>query len=386
MADRVRAAIYCRLSRKGGRSVERQEADGRRIAREKGWGVVAVYRETASASPFAKKAREQWDALLAAVEGGEFDAVILWMEDRSARDVIQAGVFVQACQKAGLSNLVLPSFDYDLTDQEDVSRFYCEVLAGQREAAKISKRVRRARLEEAEELHWPHPGGPRGFGDPGGRRVRDPSKGDDDPEKWLRDKRGRWLRAGSIPDEQVEAERKLIREAARRLLAGDSLRALVVDWNEREITGPTGRRWTTQTLRGMLLAPRLAGLRTHRGTLYPSMEIQPILELDTWQTLRALLTDPARRSTAVGGTPQHLLTGLAFCGVCGARLRVYRGRAGERRYQCPDPSRGGHRCVGRQADPVERLIEGALFKAVESPEWDAQAAERPADDPARPPP
>jgi hypothetical protein len=31
--------------------VERQEQDGRRIATEKGWEVVAVYRERASASP-----------------------------------------------------------------------------------------------------------------------------------------------------------------------------------------------------------------------------------------------------------------------------------------------------------------------------------------------
>jgi hypothetical protein len=49
----VRAAIYCRRSRRGGRSIERQEEDGRRIAADKGWEVVAVHREWASARPNA---------------------------------------------------------------------------------------------------------------------------------------------------------------------------------------------------------------------------------------------------------------------------------------------------------------------------------------------
>jgi hypothetical protein len=30
---------------------------------------------------------------------------------RTARDVVQAGAFVQACRKVGLKRLVLPSFD-----------------------------------------------------------------------------------------------------------------------------------------------------------------------------------------------------------------------------------------------------------------------------------
>src|SRR6266516_3100918 len=90
----IRVAIYCRLSREGGRSIERQEQDGRAIAAGRGWQVAAVFKEIASAGPNAKKAREQWNALLQAVEAGEFDAVILWMEDRSARDVVAAGEFV----------------------------------------------------------------------------------------------------------------------------------------------------------------------------------------------------------------------------------------------------------------------------------------------------
>src|SRR5215211_5212830 len=367
----ARAAIYCRRSRRGGRSVERQEQDGRRIAADKGWEVVAVYREWASASPYAKKSRKEWDELLTAVEAAQFDAVIVWMEDRTARDVIQAGVFVQACRKVGLKRLVLPSFDYDLSDEEAVIRFYGEVLGGQREAALISKRSKRAHLEEAQNGKR-HSGGKRAFGERGRKRVEDPD--------------GTWRTVPAVPEDQAKSERELIREAARRILAGDSLRGICPNWNEAGHRAPRGGRWTTQTLRRMLLSPRLAGLREHRGQLLEG-SFPAILERETWQAVRAILTDPARMTTAVGGTARHLLTGISFCGVCGAKLRTT--RYGPQRvlyYRCPSRSDGGRSCVARKVEDVDRLILGAIFWAFEQGDaWNQAAAERPTEeDPTRP--
>jgi DNA invertase Pin-like site-specific DNA recombinase len=410
LAPPLRAAIYCRLSEVGGRSVERQERDGRRIAKERRWVVTGpepqcgVYKETASASAHAKKARKEWDALLAAVEAGHFDAVILWMEDRSARDVLAAGAFVQACRKAGLTRLVLPSLDYDLSDPEDVAKFYGEVAAAQREAAKTSKRTRRARLEEAED-GWPHPGGHRGFGEPGGRRVRNETKADDDPEKWLTDEHGRWLRVGAVPPAQVNRERELIREAARRVVAGDSLRGIVGDWNRQEIPSPTGGRWTTRVLRQMLLSPRLVGYRQRRGQVVtdddgrpvrlvdgPSVRdgrpvepalVEPILDVETWEAVRGILSDPARMTTAVGRAPSYLLTGLAFCARHGTRMEGIR-NGGRAAYRCPGSGKGGGTCLQRLAAPIEDLILRALFQAVENPTWHEAAAERSNGDPTRP--
>jgi site-specific DNA recombinase len=366
----VRAALYCRLSRRGGRSVERQEQDGRRIAAEKGWEVVAVYREWASASPYAKKARQEWDTLLAAVDAGQFDAVIVWMEDRSTRDVIQAGVFMQACRKAGLTRLVLPSFEYDLTDPEHRNRFYGEVVNAEREAIKISKRSKRAHLEEAENGRR-HSGGKRAFGERGRRRIEDE---DGNPRT-----------IPLVSEAQAEAERELLREAARRILAGDSLRGICLDWNEAGHESPRGERWTTQTLRRLLLQPRLIGMREHNGQLYEG-SFPAILERETWQAVRAILTDPARMTTAVGGTPRHLLTGIIFCGVCKAKLRTT--RYGAERvvyYRCPSRSDGGRNCVARKSEDVDRLILRAIFRAAEKGDaWNQAAAKRPADDPTRP--
>jgi hypothetical protein len=394
--DRTRAAIYCRRSQKGGQSVERQEHDGRKIAAEKGWEVAAVFKEWVSASEFSKRARKEWERLLQGIEAGEFDAVILYMEDRSSRHLLTAIEFVQACNAAGLERIVLPSYEYDLTDPDDRNRFYGEVLAAQREVAKMSKRMRGVRREELENGQ-PNPGGVRGFGEPGGRRVRDPAKDDNDPDKWLRDPHGRWLRTGAVADAQVDAERALLRAAARRIVAGDSLRGIVGDWNREGILTTTGRTWGTRTLRQVLLAPRLAGLRGHgRGELVAGADgqpirllgddgqpVEPVLAREEWEAVRAILTDPARQVTAVGRAPSYLLTGLGFCGVCGARLRGIR-RQGLASYGCPDAADGGRRCVERRAEPVEELILDTLFRAVESPAWEQQAAKRPTDDPTRP--
>jgi hypothetical protein len=380
--DRTRAALYCRRSQTGGQSVERQEQDGRKIAAGKGWEVAAVFKEWVSASEFSKRARKEWERLLHGIEAGEFDAVILYMEDRSSRHILAAAEFVQACRDAGLTQLVLPSYEYDLADPEDVARFYGEVLAAQREVAKMSRRMRRVRREELESGQ-PNPGGRRAFGSQGWRRVRD-----DD---------GNWHTEHVVSAAQAQRERELIGEAARRIVAGDSLRGIVGDWNRKGILTTTGQRWGTRTLRQVLLAPRLAGLRGHgRGELVIGADDQPIrllgddgqpaepvLDREQWEAVRAILTDPARQVTAVGRAPSYLLTGLAHCGVCGARLRGIR-RRGQVSYGCPDAADGGRRCVERRAEWVEELILDALFDAVESPAWNDQAAKRPTDDPTRP--
>jgi site-specific DNA recombinase len=377
----IRAALYCRRSAQGGGSVELQERDGRRLAAEKGWTVTAVFKEWVSASEFARKDREEWARLIQGIEAGEFDAVIFYMEDRSARHILFAGELVQACRSAGVTRVLLPSYQYDFADAEDVARFYGEILAAQREVAKMSKRMRRVRREERE-TGVPPPGGKRGFGSRGWRRVRDAA--------------GNWRTEPIVSAAQAAREQALIGEAARRILAGDSLRGIVLDWNQRPVPTATGGRWGTRTLKQVLCAPRLAGLRGYGGQVVigddgrpvrllgdDGQPVEPILPREQWEAVREILTNPARAKTTAGGTPRHLLTGLAFCGVCGARLHVFR-RNGQPTYRCPYPGDGGRNCVQRLAAPVEDLILRALFKAVENPAWHEAAAERPTDDPTRP--
>jgi site-specific DNA recombinase len=364
------AITYNRRSREGGRSVERQEQDGTKIATDLGCGVVEQYSEWVSASQFAQKSRKERRALISRIEGlgeeiqaGAQYVVILWMEDRSARYYVEAGEFIKVCKSVGLTRIVLPSDEYDLSDPEHEARFMGEVLQAQREVAKMSKRSRRAKLEAAENGHR-HYGGSREFGDRGKRRVLDED--------------GNWRVVSIVSAEQARTEQLWIYEAADRLLAGDSLRGIRLDWTDRGILTSTGKPFTNQSLRKLLLSPRLVGKRVHRlykeqggkrvlvsESLYDSDDYPKILELEKWLAVKELLTDESRTTNLRGGTPKHLLSGLILCGICKRRMYT-KLRHGSVLYRCvPDRSAGSCGKVSRVAEPVEWLVCESLFQAVE---------------------
>ena len=371
----IRVAIYCRLSKPGGRSVERQEQDGRKLAAERGWEVVAVFKEHGSASPHARKPRKQWAALLQGVEADDFDAVIFWMEDRSSRDVLAAGELVKVCQAVGMSRVVLPSLDYDLTDPEQVAKFYGEIAAAQREAAKTSKRTKRALLELAENGGMNH-GGMRAFGHTGWVKIME-----DD---------GRWQTVPIVSEAQAAEERALIVQAADRIIAGDSLRGICSDWNARGIASSRNGPWRNNTLRNLLLSPRMIGKRSHNGALYDGnpKDFPVILPEAKWHAVKAVLEDPSRRTTMRAGVPAHLLTGLLHCGICErpmrARMMTGKTKTPYRVYYCCSPNTRGAYHVARHADSVDDLITEALFRAIESEDFNDAAKGAQSDDPTKP--
>jgi hypothetical protein len=181
-----------------------------------------------------------------------------------------------------------------------------------------------------------------------------------------------------VTEAQAARERELIQEAAARILAGDSLRGIRMEWTRRGIRTVTGKEFANQTLRKLLLSPRMVGYRTHQGRLYPGTW-PAILDMPTWEAVCAVLRDPARTAITRGGVHRHLLSGFLYGGRgCGHRLNS-QPRNGKLLYRCITP---GCARITRAAAPIEELITESLFVAVESPEWD-RVAERPADDPSR---
>lgn len=269
------------------------------------------------------------------IKADEIFAVISAGEDRTHRQVLELAEFVDLCHEHGVL-AVTPDAEYDASDAEEVSKWFIKVRLAQVEVEKTSKRLRRQRLQEAER-GAPKVGGIRAFGTQGGGKS--------------------WVSA-----ERAAHERDLIREAADRIIVGDSLRGIVGDWARRGVATPTGGAWATTGLRKMLLSPRIAGYREHLGKLYPGTW-DPIIHPEKWQTVRAILDDPARKRTYGGGTPKYLLTGLVFCGCCGSRLRPQprRDYGGKVAYRC---NACGH--VQRLGEPMEKLITKAVFVVIES--------------------
>jgi site-specific DNA recombinase len=368
-----KTALYARISRDASGQavgVERQIEDGLELCERKGWPLPAeedrYIDNDVSASRFGDPnpvKRSAYRALLAAIEGGEYDRIVMAVEDRTHRQVLELAEFINLCRNRNVRPATVGT-EYDLADPDQLTMWFIKVRFAEAEVEKTSRRVRRARIKEAEKGK-PHAGGSREFGTVGRRQVRDPET-------------GTVTTVPIVSEVQAARERELIQEAATRILAGDSLRGIRLDWMRRGVRTVTGKEFQNQTLRKLLLSPRLVGYRIHLGRLYPGTW-PAILDLPTWEAVGAVLRDPAR-TTKRGGVARHLLSGFLFGGRgCGHRLNS-QPRNGRLLYRCTAPG-CGH--ITRLAAPIEELITEALFTAVESPTWDKQAAERPADDPTR---
>jgi len=209
-----------------------------------------------------------------------------------------------------------------------------------------------------------------------------------------------------------EKEAATIREAVRRVLDGDSLRSVCKDFNERGIPSPRAAErnrareqaraehrpeptystpdplWNSTTLKQMLLRANLAGLIVHRkkGVGRTPAGAPRVIDEDTHERLKAVLTDPARRTAPAGREPKHLLAGVARCGrptdalddegepiPCGGKMVRAPGRwtttktGGTKRqppsYVCNECYR-----VRRKQDLVDTLVEGIVLGRLQMPD------------------
>jgi len=356
----IRCAIYCRISldwEGKGLGVQRQLEDCLAIAQRLGWAVVDQYIDNsvgASRHSKTRKARTEYLRLLSDIQEGRIDAVVIWMEDRLQRQVMELAEFLKVCDGAGLTRIASAGGEFDLSDPDQRTLLYIKAAMAEAEIEKMSKRMRRKNQENAEKGRR-HLGGRRPFGEA-------------------------WHGHQAVSEEQAAQERELLREAVRRIIAGDSLRGIVTDWQKRGIKSQFGNLWRNVNLRTTLLSPRLIGMREYNGQLYRG-DWEPIIKMEEWEAVKAILEDPARYKYERGGLPRHLLSGMTHCGVCDSRLSVRRIR-GKRVYYCsPVAPRGGCGKISRQAEPLEDLITGAIFTAVESDLYRRLGAQE-EDDPA----
>jgi site-specific DNA recombinase len=354
----IRCAIYCRISfdwEGEGKGVQRQLEDCLAIAKRLGWTVIDHYIDNdAGASRHSKqKIRKEYNRLLADIGTGRIDAVVIWMEDRLQRQVIELAEFLKVCDQAGVKRIASAGGEFDLSDPDQRTMLYIKAAMAEAEIEKMSKRMRRKNQEQAEKGER-HLGGRRPFGDA-------------------------WHGKQAVSEEQALFERELIREATKRLIAGDSLRGIVTDWEKRGIRSQFGNLWRNVNLRRMLLSPRLIGMREYNGRLIPG-EWEPIISREEWEAVKAILEDPARFKQQRGGLPRYLLSGMVHCGHCDAKLYPRKIR-GKRVYYCsPVAPKGGCGKVSRAAEPLEELITEAIFRAAESDLFKRLAAQE-EDDP-----
>jgi hypothetical protein len=93
-----------------------------------------------------------------------------------------------------------------------------------------------------------------------------------------------------------------------------------------------------------------------------------------WEQARAVLTDPARK-TSTSSAAVHLLSGIARCGICGGPMRASLNRTVPS-YRCADKA-----CVSRNRRDVDELVTGVVLARLARPDLAGLLA--PADDSTR---
>jgi DNA invertase Pin-like site-specific DNA recombinase len=173
--------------------------------------------------------------------------------------------------------------------------------------------------------------------------------------EFLGGKRPFGYEADGITVRTFEAEE--LAKATARIVAGDSLRSILMDWNARDIRTTNGKQWTYPSLTAVLTRVRNVGWVQHLGKTLDGVTAQwsAIVPVDDFLQAQKILSDPKRRTTP-GSARVHLLGGIVRCGKCGKPMQSgsVRDRTKKRYeiYRC---------CVYRSAPSLDRWIELATL-------------------------
>ncbi len=355
------AAVYCRISNDPeGRAlgVERQEEDCRRLAARLGLDVFRVFVDNdISASSRGRKRRPAWDAMLGGAERGAFGSILFYSTSRLTRRPMDYEPLIPLAQ-AGVRFQSVVSGDLDLTTADGLLMARMMASVDEAEANRIAERVKRAAQQRAEKGLW-H----------GGQAPIHGYAVTREETGYVNPKTGEMrYRVTDVQLDPVYAP--LMREGARRLLAGEALYSICSDWNNRNITTRDGGRWISATLRRILLSPTAIGKRRVGDKLYDTGWPE-LLDRQTWDRLRTLFADPDRRYPPVGGSyaGKHALGGgVTVCDACGKKLvsQLHRGKP---RLLCSTFVTGGCGKVVILYEPYERFVLDMVLARLDSPEW-----------------
>ena len=309
-------AIYTRISddREGSSvGVQNQEEACRTRAKAEGWTVSRVYTDNdRGASSKSKKTRPEYTDLLAEVRAGRIDKVVCYSTSRLTRRPREFEDWLDLSEqgKVRVAFVTGAASDWTTSQGRAIARTLSAFDAA--EAEQISERVS-FRLANDARAGKRHSTGKRAFG---------------------------W-QLGGITPETLEAI--AIADATKAIINGDSLMSIVRTWNGADLRTSQDGTWQRVTVKGTLLRPANAGLVKHRGELltddqgeYIKGQWTPLVSVEDWQTVCAILNNPERRSSFTNDAT-HLGSGIAICGLCQSPMffsTTGRTENANRQYRC----------------------------------------------------
>ncbi|UZJ23683.1 recombinase family protein [Rhodococcus antarcticus] len=332
----TRALIYTRVSldRTGdGAAVERQLEACQKLCELRGWTVVGEESDN-SISAFSGKERPAWKRVLEALERGTIDVVVAWHLDRMTRSMLDLEALILLAEGKGVG-IATATGDIDLTT--DVGRMVARILAAVARA-EVERKAARQKLANDQRAA-------QGKANTAGRRTFGYTR----------------------EHELIEEEAEQIRDAAARVLTGGTVSSITRLWLEAGNTseGDEPRKWSRQGVKELLLNPRLAGIRIHRGADMGQGEWEPVLDMETHLALKRVLDGPARSVLGHTGGREAgtLLSGILQCEVCDTDMTGSTRANGVGVYRC----RNNRHSTGARAE-ADAVVLGLVAARLAAPD------------------
>lgn len=370
-ATPYKPAIYGRQSAAMVKSIKDQLVIGHGCALELAGVAPVEYSDDVSASRYSDKTRGGWDDILSDIRARRINWLWLWESSRGDRRSTEWSAFLDLCEERGVI-LYIHSHEraYDLRLRNDWKTLAMEGVANDDETRKISERVRRGLDRNAAEGK-PHSKTAYGY-----LRVRDPYTGeyldqepDERPRKW-----------GSPADvvRQIFADAQsgtALRQIAMRLNEAGVPTPRLLAALERPATTSAPRRrppkgverwektvWRTSNMRDILRRRAYIGERVWKHGEATAGAWPALVDPGVFFAVQDILNDPERRHEKPT-TVRHLLTFIARCGHCDARLEANgNNHLGEDRYRCA----AGYHCAAPMA-LLDKEVTSWLIRWVTAP-------------------
>ena len=289
--------------------------------------------------------RPVWHRALNDLRTGVITALAVWDLDRLARDPRDLEDAIEAVEYYGATIVSATASTIDLNTDSGRAMARVMVAMGNKQSADTARRVRRA--HEASARAGTPVGGTRPYG-----------------FEWDR-----------VTHNQHEVE--IIHRAAQAALDGVSLHVVARELADAGEVSPGNVPWKAATLKKMLLGPRLAGWRVHRGIVATNADgspvrgqWEPILDQDTFDRLNVVLTrEDTRRRKPRKGSRHYLLTGTARCGICNGPMygNAAQKGAGLFYYQCKGSMTDRH-SVAVSGSGVDEAVSALVLRRLEREE------------------
>ncbi|MFJ2542805.1 recombinase family protein [Microbacterium sp. NPDC087589] len=336
--------------------IERRRAQAARDAKPgkepESWEIVETYPDNQTSASKDRGEGTAWARMLADIDAGRIDCIVVVAVDRLMRRLVDV-LEIRPPRRDVRVIVVRGGIDTD--DTSGVGQFILGlfVLVAEQENRTKTRRAIPYRENRNAQGH-PSPGKvPYGYRwRTEGERANDDTRCGDTARERVR----------NAPRYAVsEAEEPAIRFVFSEVIGGSPLGMIARELNNGTARDPesrallaestrttrSGAAWSATTVRRIALSPYYAallpgivpGAGNYRAELVDLDACTPgiwkaIVEVDEVRAARGLLIDPKRRKHQ-GTSRRWMLSGLAVCDVCGARVRSARTKERYQGYRCP---------------------------------------------------